>query len=287
MYNDKSTLIKGLVTIAIPIYNAEEYLAFAIQSVINQTFKNWELLLMEDGSTDSSCAIAEEFAQKDSRIAVLKDGENKGLVYRLNQSIALARGELYARMDADDIMYVTRIKEQVEFMESHPEIDVCGTSIMTIDDNNNIIGSGYGNGRVTEFYHPTIMGKTAWFRSNPYADWAVRAEDTELWLRTMHKSNFYCIGRPLFFYREFGVTSFRKYMLTQKTMIKVGRRYKQYNKSFSWYLILAFKTYSKMIMSVILAVFCKLEVLVTMRKRAFIPGELQLTKEDLDYSIRL
>lgn len=76
-----------LITIAIPIYNAEQYLAFAIQSVINQTYKDWELLLMCDGSTDNSTAIANEFAGKDERIKVVDDGMNRGLIYRLNQSI--------------------------------------------------------------------------------------------------------------------------------------------------------------------------------------------------------
>ena len=81
------------VTIAIPIYNAESYLSFAIQSVVNQTYKNWELLLMEDGSTDSSVEIARLYAEKDERIRVIEDGVNRGLIYRLNESIKMANGK--------------------------------------------------------------------------------------------------------------------------------------------------------------------------------------------------
>ena len=80
------------VTIAIPIYNAEAYLAYAIQSVINQSYQNWELLLMCAGSSDNSTTIATAYAKKDNRIRLVDDRINKGLIYRLNQSIAMAKG---------------------------------------------------------------------------------------------------------------------------------------------------------------------------------------------------
>ena len=134
-----------LVTIAIPVYNGESYLRDAIQSVVNQTFQDWELYLINDGSTDNSLAIMQEYALNDIRIKVIDDGQNKGLVTRLNQSIETAIGKYYARMDADDIMYVTRIEEQVRFLESHPDVDVLGTSIMIIDNENNIVGSNLNN----------------------------------------------------------------------------------------------------------------------------------------------
>ena len=94
-----------LVTIAIPVYNGESYLRDAIQSVVNQTFQDWELYLINDGSTDNSLAIMQEYALNDIRIKVIDDGQNKGLVTRLNQSIETAIGKYYARMDADDIMF--------------------------------------------------------------------------------------------------------------------------------------------------------------------------------------
>ena len=139
------------VTIAIPVYNGESYLRDAIQSVVNQTFQDWELYLVNDGSTDGSLAIMQEYALRDIRIKVIDDGQNKGLVTRLNQSIEIAVGKYYARMDADDIMYITRIEEQVKFLESHPDVDVLGTSIMIIDNNNNIMGSGMCSGIVQLF----------------------------------------------------------------------------------------------------------------------------------------
>ena len=274
-----------LVTIAIPIYNAEHYLHDAIQSCINQTYTNWELLLMCDGSTDNSTIIAYEMAAKDSRIRVINDGVNKGLIYRLNQSVKLAKGELYARMDADDIMYITRIEEQVKYFEDHPDADVVGTSIMTIDNENNIVGSGLYEGRVTGFVHPTIMGKTLWLKENPYAEWPLRAEDTELWCRTSTKSNFYAIGRPLFFYREFGVPTFAKYYLSEKTLIKVYLRYAEYGKSLFWCIKNIFAALVKIALYAIFSTFNKTDFLVRLRKREIIPIEKLLTSDDLAKSI--
>ena len=126
----KETDRNTLVSIVIPVYNGEVYLRDAIQSVVNQTFQNWKLYLINDGSTDGSLVIMEEYALRDARIKVIDDGQNKGLVTRLNQSVEIAVGKYYARMDADDIMYITRIEEQVTFLESHPDVDVLGTSIM-------------------------------------------------------------------------------------------------------------------------------------------------------------
>ena len=136
----KETDRNTLVSIVIPVYNGEVYLRDAIQSVVNQTFQNWKLYLINDGSTDGSLVIMEEYALRDARIKVIDDGQNKGLVTRLNQSVEIAVGKYYARMDADDIMYITRIEEQVTFLESHPDVDVLGTSIMIIDNNNDIVG---------------------------------------------------------------------------------------------------------------------------------------------------
>lgn len=275
-----------LVTIAIPIYNAIPYLRDTIESVVNQTYKEWILYLINDGSTDDSLAIMQEFAARDSRIQIIDDGQNRGLIARLNQSTAICETKYYARMDADDIMYITRIEEQVRFLESNPDIDVCGTSIMTIDNNNTIIGSGFNEGKVAGFIHPTVMGKAEWFKANPYADWALRAEDFELWTRTGKKSNFYSIGKPLFFYREFGVPTFKKYFLSQKTVILIARRYKKYGKPFSWYAKIACSTYAKIIINAGLATLGKMDVLISMRNRTLVPEELRLTKEDLEISIK-
>lgn len=274
-----------LVTIAIPIYNAEKYLRDAIQSCINQTYTNWVLLLMCDGSTDQSTTIAKEYADRDPRIKLIDDGQNRGLIARLNQSVEMCKTKYYARMDADDIMCVNRLEEQVTFMEKHTDVDVCGSSIMTIDNNNKIIGSGFNTGKVSGFIHPTVMGRTQWFKANHYADWALRAEDFELWTRTSEKSSFYAIEKPLLFYREFGVPTFKKYYLSQRTILQVARRYKKYDKSFFWFAKLSVFTYAKILINAFMALIRQMDVLVAMRRRVKVPEELMLTKIDLDKAI--
>ena len=279
------SITRPLVTIAIPIYNADKYIRDAIQSCINQTYQNWELLLMCDGSTDNSTVIAKEIANGDSRIKIIDDGQNRGLIARLNQSVEMCETKYYARMDADDIMCINRIEEQVKFMEEHAEVDVCGSSIMTIDNNNNIIGSSFNEGRVNSFIHPTVFGRTEWFRENPYANWALRAEDFELWIRTSGKSNFYALPQPLLFYREFGVPTFKKYYLTQKTIIKVATHYKEYRKSFFWFVKTNVFSYVKIFINVLFSLIGKMDLLVAMRRRKQLPNGVLLTDSDLQKAI--
>ena len=179
-----------LVTIAISFFNDGKYLADAILSIVNQSYKNWELLLIDDGSTDNSFEIAKRFESLDTRIRVIRDGENYGLAVRLNQSIQLANGEYYARMDADDIMVKSRIETQLKYLLEHPEVNVIGSSAMLINAQNEIVGSADMSMVTTGFMHPTIMAKTEWFRNNPYAEWCRRCQDEELWLRTKSYNNY-------------------------------------------------------------------------------------------------
>ena len=275
-----------MITIAIPIFNAMPYLRDTIQSVVNQTYKDWVLYLINDGSTDNSLSVMQEFALNDSRIKIIDDGQHKGLIARLNQSITMCNTKYYARMDADDIMCIRRIEEQFKFMASHPEVDVCGTSIITIDNENRIVGSGFSEGVVDGFIHPTIFGKAEWFKANPYADWAIRAEDYELWIRTSRKSNFYAIGKPLLFYREYGVPTFKKYYLSQKTIIRIASHYKDYGKSFFWSVKTTCGTYVKVLLYSIFAFLGKTDKIVAMRKRKPIPAGLRLGEDDLNESIK-
>ena len=281
----KETDRNTLVSIVIPVYNGEVYLRDAIQSVVNQTFQNWKLYLINDGSTDGSLVIMEEYALRDARIKVIDDGQNKGLVTRLNQSVEIAVGKYYARMDADDIMYITRIEEQVTFLESHPDVDVLGTSIMIIDNNNDIVGSDMYTGEVNSFIHPTVMGKLEWFRSNPYCEWALRAEDMELWSRTASKSKFWALNKPLLFYRELGVPIVKKYIQTQKTLLRICFRYKRYEKSCFWFMKNSVYAIIKIIAYMVFDLFGRTDILISKRRRIPLTEATCLSKEDLIKSI--
>lgn len=206
-----------MVTVAIPFYNAERYLKAAIESVVNQTYKDWHLILIDDGSTDGSLAIAREFEKSDRRIKVYSDGNNKNLGYRLNEISELVTTPFLARMDADDLMHPEKLQKQLDFLIAHPEVDVLGTNVFTIDENDKITGIRKEYKDLNEsqpvksFIHPTVMGKTSWFRGNRYDVNAVRIEDAELWMRTAAKSVFFELTEPLFYYREFGKDYYKKY----------------------------------------------------------------------------
>jgi GT2 family glycosyltransferase len=114
-----------LISVCMPVYNAKRYLGEAIESILGQTFRDFEFLIVDDGSTDRSLAILKHYAAQDSRIR-LSSRPNAGLVVRLNEMLHQARGDLIARMDADDVALPERFARQVEFLRSHPEVDVVG-----------------------------------------------------------------------------------------------------------------------------------------------------------------
>src|SRR6266511_6459511 len=119
-----------LVSIGLPVRNAEDTLAIALASVLLQTVGDWELLVLDDRSQDSSSKIARRIAEGDPRIRVLEASGASGLVPRLNQAVAAARGKFFARMDADDVAYPTRLERQLEFLGLNPTVDVVGTSML-------------------------------------------------------------------------------------------------------------------------------------------------------------
>ncbi len=220
-----------LVSIGIPFYNSEKFLEFAITSVINQSYSNWELLLLDDGSTDNSLMIAKSYGKIDQRIKIINDGKNKGLPTRLNELSQLSKGEFYVRMDADDIMHPERVLQQINFLKNHSEVDLVGSGLISIDNDNNILGIR-GNNQKKEYtisdmiagqwsVHPTIAGKTSWFKENNYDTSLKRAQDFDLWIRTINHSNFAKISYPYLYYREASTSSMKKYLASTKYAIKI------------------------------------------------------------------
>ena len=199
-----------LVSICIPVFNCEKTLEAAIRSILNQTFGNWELLLMEDGSNDRTLEVARSFP--DSRISVLTDHSHRGLVPRLNQAVTMSRGEYFARMDADDVAYPERLERQTKYLRQHPETDLLGCGMLVFKGDGVVVGSRPAPETHEEiclrpsegFYigHPTWMGRTRWFRAHPYDVKAALAEDQVLLLRSYSTSCFACLPEILYGYRE-------------------------------------------------------------------------------------
>jgi glycosyltransferase involved in cell wall biosynthesis len=199
-----------LVSIAMPVHNGEITLPVALSSVMWQSYENWELLLMDDGSTDGSLTLCEDFS--DPRIRVFSDGQRHGLPNRMNAAIDLARGEYFARLDSDDLAYPWRLERQVKFLQKNRAIDLLGTGAMVFADNGKPIGRFPLREKHEEicrtplsgFYlaHPTWMGKTSWFKTHKYNPVMLKAQDQELLLRTYHQSIFACLPEILTGYRQ-------------------------------------------------------------------------------------
>lgn len=216
-----------IVSIGMPVYNAGRYLRFAIDSVLAQTFPDFELIITSDGSSDDSVEIAGSY--NDPRIRLIIDNTNRGVPYRINQQIKMARGRFFARMDADDIMFPWRIEKQLKYLLDHPETDVTGSEAVVIDEKNIVIGYRNSNPEFTSetilkeilFNHPTICGKKEWFTCHPYNEELSGAEDYYLWNTTLRESKFHIMTFPLMFYRDPPSSSVETYLRRQKVLRKV------------------------------------------------------------------
>lgn len=186
------------ISVLFPVYNGERFLEEAIESILNQTYRNFELLiLLEYGSNQASREIIDR-KKTDKRIRVIENKESKlGLAQSLNLGMQKARGEYIARMDADDISLPKRFEKQVKFLDRHPQIVMCGTAMRGLYDDGHMDKRGYftdpgsiwfecmlGN----PFGHPTVMwrkkeflDKKLFYRNTPYS------EDFELWKRVVEQ----------------------------------------------------------------------------------------------------
>ena len=203
------------VSVLMPNYNCEKYLPEAIESILSQSFTDFEFIIVDDGSSDGSWEIIEEYAQKDKRIVAVKNEKNLKICKTLNKWIALARWEYIARMDSDDISMSDRFEKQVAFLDKHTNTDLVWTNCIFIDENwtqkeNKIYPES--NTEIKNaiwqrnpLLHPSVMLKreilrgVGWYRED-----MVYAEDLDLWIRLWVKYNFYNIQENLLFYRIFG-----------------------------------------------------------------------------------
>jgi glycosyltransferase involved in cell wall biosynthesis len=219
-----------MVTVALAVLNGGPFLEYAVMSVLNQSWSDWELLLLDDGSTDG--AIERLPFLFDPRIVVVRDGHNRGLASRLNQAVGMARGKYFARMDHDDVCHPERFARQVAFLDGNPEVDLLATQCLTIDEQERLIGKlPYANTHVDicrrpwqGFYmaHPSWMGKTKWFRRNAYQDPAPYCcEDQELLLRAHYSSCYHALPECLLAYRVRTHISWQKQFRTRVAMGKM------------------------------------------------------------------
>src|ERR1700722_13117089 len=129
-----------LISVVMSVYNGDPFLAEAVESILNQSFRNFEFIVIDDGSTDRSASIISEYQRSDPRMQVHHQ-ENRGLVESLNRGCRLARGTYIARMDADDVAVSDRFMRQMEFMEQHPEVGVLGGAVEFINSDGRSLGT--------------------------------------------------------------------------------------------------------------------------------------------------
>ncbi|WP_429078634.1 glycosyltransferase family 2 protein [Aeromonas hydrophila] len=136
MINEKQ--INPLISIVVPVFNVEDYINDALKSMLNQTYKNIEIIVVDDASTDKTYDILNGF--KDDRVKILRNKKNSGICHSLNKALSIAKGEYIARADGDDILLPDRISQQLAYLKENPDIGIVGCSLTTIDENNNEIG---------------------------------------------------------------------------------------------------------------------------------------------------
>lgn len=222
---------KTLVSIIISAYNAEKYIESCVNSVLNQTYSNIEIIVVDDCSTDNTGVILDSYSDK--RLIVIHNEANCGLTVNLNKAILISHGEYIARLDSDDICCKDRIAKQLEFMYLHPEVDVLGSNAYLIDENDNIKGvtdETIGDVRIKEkvvllnpFIHPTVFFKADVLKKYMYNEAFRSCQDFELWVRMQKNIHFENMKEPLLYYRlNFeGVTrKARKEPLARKKVIE-------------------------------------------------------------------
>jgi glycosyltransferase involved in cell wall biosynthesis len=188
-----------MVSVLMPVYNGEKYLREAIKSILNQTFTNFEFIIINDGSTDNSLYIIKSF--KDNRIKIIENKENLGLIKTLNKGINLAQGKYIARMDADDIALPKRLEKQIEFLEKNPKYSFVGTRAKYIYNNSNTatINEPFIKFEEEEilfwsffycpFVHPSILIHKNILEKYYYNNDYKAAEDYHLWVTLLLNNN--------------------------------------------------------------------------------------------------
>jgi GT2 family glycosyltransferase len=210
----------------LPVYNGEPFLASAVESILAQSFRDFELITIDDGSDDASGEILDRLAAGDKRLRIVHQ-TNAGIVAALNRGLALARGELIARMDADDVAHPERFARQVAFLDAHPETAVVGCAVTLIDrDGTRIRDVEYplASEAVAAFLecgsplaHPAaMMRRAAVLAVGGYREAYRHAEDYDLWLRMAERYRIANLPDRLLLYRQHAAKQSFAYAVEQR-----------------------------------------------------------------------
>lgn len=227
-------MAEPLVSIVMPNYNEAPFLRVALDSILKQTWKNFECIIVDDGSSDGSREIIQEYAQKDPRIIFLANEKNLLICKTLNRGLGVARGKYVARMDSDDVCMPNRLETQVRFLElpENSRVGVVGSSVKVINEHGEQVGEkkfplGDTDIRNMIWYQTPIQHSSAMIRKQAieecgnYDNDYVYAEDLELWVKIGQKYELRNLPETLVQYRVHGTNDIFKH---QKRMIKNALR---------------------------------------------------------------
>lgn len=221
-------MIQPHISVIMPVYNGEKYLKEAIDSILNQTFTNFEFIIINDGSIDRTEEIILSYT--DSRIIYIKNETNLQIVESLNKGISIAKGKYIARMDSDDISLPTRLEKQYLFMEAHKKIDVSGTWAKTFGKSDYVLRPLTDNCEIkaklffdSPFIHPSVMFKASSLSHFRYTKHYNKAEDYGLWVEMSSTATFGNLPEVLLMYRLHQNQTFYQYSNIQNDIAELLR----------------------------------------------------------------
>ena len=182
------------VTVLMGVYNQRRYVQSAVESILGQSYMHWDLLIIDDASTDGTWELLQSITRGDGRITIERNDLNRGLAASLNRGWRQARGNLIARMDADDESLPERLQRQIEFLQDHPEVAVLGTGAELINEAGDSLGRMLRPAehealvsrifRENPFIHPSVILRRSFLEATGgYDDALRRGQDYDLWLR--------------------------------------------------------------------------------------------------------
>jgi glycosyltransferase involved in cell wall biosynthesis len=232
--------MQPLVSVIMAAYNAERTIGATIRSILGQTYQNLELIIVDDASRDRTVEVVGSFS--DPRVKLIRNKVNLKQGLARNIAIDAAQGEYIAVQDADDLSMPRRLEMQVNFLQSHPEVDVVGSNAYLVDNSGNILGGliikGQSHKELTAqinskipLIHPSILGREEWFRTYRYRHYP-RAQDRELFLRSYRHSTFANIPEFLYAYNDPGKLKLRKLVLASwANLVMRLRHHREYGLS--------------------------------------------------------
>ncbi|MFW6015694.1 MAG: glycosyltransferase [bacterium] len=222
-----------MLSVVMSVYNAEKYLSESIESILNQTLTEFDFIIINDKSTDSSLDIIKKYATKDKRIKLINNEKNIGLTKSLNKAINISNGKYIARMDADDIAHLERLEKQYKYLDKHPEVVVLGTSGFTINEDGDIINERNVPLQfkkikqvlryVNPMIHPSVMFRKKEIKHiGNYNEVYDKVQDYELWFRCVAQGyKMRNLKERLIYYRSNNAYFERKSLQYRMTALKI------------------------------------------------------------------